>query len=59
MKIRYHQGKDGQWYAALVASNGKVMLSSEGYASKSNAKRAAIRLSHLLADHPPMEVVAP
>ena len=32
------------WYWRIVASNGQVVASSEGYATKWNAKRAATKL---------------
>lgn len=36
------------WTVRLVAANGEVVLSSETYYSKGNARRAAIRLSEVI-----------
>ena len=49
MRIEIHEGEDAAWYLRLVASNGRITLDSEGYSSKSNAKRAARRMKALLA----------
>lgn len=38
-KIEIKETKDGQFLYNLVAANGQVILTSERYASKSNAKR--------------------
>jgi hypothetical protein len=35
-----------EWYWRIVARNGQVMLTSETYASRSNAWRAAKRFMH-------------
>ena len=44
-RFEVHRGMDGQWYIRLRARNGKIVADGgEGYASKSNAKRAAQRL---------------
>lgn len=37
-KYQIFQGKDGQYYFRLRAGNGQIVLSSEGYASKSGAE---------------------
>jgi len=39
--VHYYVGIDGQWYVRVVSSNGKIVLDSEGYTRKWNAKRAA------------------
>ena len=39
--VQYYAGIDGQWYVRVVSANGKVVLDSEGYSRKWNAKRAA------------------
>jgi len=49
MKIAVYQGRDRQWYLRLVARNGEIVLDSEGYSTKSNAKRAAKRLQFLFS----------
>lgn len=43
MKIEVFKG-DKRWYYHVKARNGKVLLVSESYFSKGNAKRAAKRL---------------
>lgn len=45
-KIEIFKGKDGNYYWRVVAPNGEITQQSEGYVSKSNARRAA----RLLAD---------
>lgn len=42
MKIVLNKGRD--WYYTLVAKNGQILLVSEGYYSKWNAKRQAMKL---------------
>jgi uncharacterized protein YegP (UPF0339 family) len=39
--VQLHRGKDGQFYLRLVARNGEVLASSEGYRTRWNARRAA------------------
>lgn len=41
MRIVVYRGKDRDWYLRIVALNGEIVLDSEGYATKSNALRAA------------------
>ena len=38
--VQYYPGGDG-WYVRVVSSNGKIVLDSEAYSRKWNAKRAA------------------
>lgn len=40
-RYRVKQGEDGQWYFALIATNGRTVHPSEGYPSKGNALRGA------------------
>lgn len=35
------KGADGQWYYKIVAPNGQVLATSEGYTRKWSAKRGA------------------
>jgi uncharacterized protein YegP (UPF0339 family) len=45
MKVVLYKGKGlRNWHIRLVAANGKILASSEGYFSKGNAKRAATRM---------------
>jgi uncharacterized protein YegP (UPF0339 family) len=45
----YQSPLSGAWYWRLVARNGRVIADSgEGYASKFNAKRAAINAANLM-----------
>lgn len=39
-KFVVHQGKDGQHYVRLVAANGRILMSSEGYTRRRDAYRA-------------------
>lgn len=39
--IEVYKGKDSRWYYRVVAGNGKITGSSQGYSTKSNAARAA------------------
>lgn len=49
-KIVPFQGNDGLWYWRLLAGNGKsIMVAGEGFASKGNAKRSALRVVELAA----------
>lgn len=41
MKIQLTERKNKEWDYRFVASNGNILVVSEGYESKSNAKRAA------------------
>ena len=43
-RLQTWQGADGQWYVRLIAPNGQYMVASEGYSTRSNARRAARRL---------------
>lgn len=52
-KVEIYGGDIGsawfQWYWRLVAANGKIIADgSEGYASRSNAKRAALKAARLM-----------
>lgn len=42
------RGADGQWYYKIVAANGQVLATSEGYTRKWSAKRAAKALRKTL-----------
>ena len=43
--IELFKGKGAQpWYLRIVAANGQTVTTSEGYASKWNAKRAARKM---------------
>lgn len=45
MSARIEVRQEGHWYVRLVARNGEIVLVSETYSSKWNAKRAAKRFS--------------
>lgn len=50
-RVELYEDKHGEWRWRLVADNGAIIADgSEGYASKSNAKRAALRSQELLVD---------
>jgi uncharacterized protein YegP (UPF0339 family) len=44
MVIEYFKGPSGVWFVRILARNGETVLVSEAYASKANAKRAALGL---------------
>jgi uncharacterized protein YegP (UPF0339 family) len=45
MLVQIYKGKGlKNWRVRLMAANGKILVSSEGYYSKWNAKRAAKRM---------------
>lgn len=48
MRIQVKQGGGGAWYYRVVSYNGQVMLTSETYASRSNARRAARQFADAL-----------
>lgn len=49
-KIQIYKGKKGGWYIRIIARNGKIVADGgEPYASKTNAKRAAKRLTASIA----------
>ena len=49
--FEYFEGEDGDWYWHFEAANGKVTADgAEGYASKSNVKRAIENVKALLRD---------
>lgn len=41
MKIHVRQSKSGSWFYHILGDNGRILATSEQYASKGNAKRAA------------------
>ncbi len=45
MKLQIHESADGQWFVRLVASNGRIMMHSECYTRRRDAKRAAARIA--------------
>lgn len=50
-RVEVYQGRGAQpWRYRVVAANGEVTETSEGYATKSNAKRAARRFRLPLRD---------
>jgi len=49
MRLDVFQGKDHQWFVRAVANNGKTVIVTEGYATKSNALRSARRLRFSVA----------
>lgn len=44
--VEIFKGKGGllRWYWRIVGLNGEIMAQSEGYFSKSNVKRAVVRI---------------
>lgn len=38
-KLTVHQGKDGQWYGRVTATNGQIVLVTEGFTRQWSAKR--------------------
>ena len=40
-RIQVRQGDSGSWYWRVVAANSRILLTSETYASKGNAAKAA------------------
>jgi uncharacterized protein YegP (UPF0339 family) len=48
MRIYVFEREDGDFGVRLVGGNGEVVMSSEGYASKGNANRAADRLAEVI-----------
>jgi uncharacterized protein YegP (UPF0339 family) len=56
-QIEYYQGAGGQWYWRCRHKNGHIVATgAEGYASKSNVKRAARRIGGTLLLAPLVEV---
>lgn len=43
------KGRDSRYYWRLVGGNGEIVAQSEGYSTKSNAKRAAKRFPEIVA----------
>lgn len=35
------RNKDGQWSIRIIAKNGEIVMASEGYSRKADARRAA------------------
>lgn len=50
MKIQVRRGDSGTWYWRIVARNGQVVLTSETYATRSNAVRASKKFTNTIAD---------
>ena len=45
-RVQIFTGKDGKWRWRIKAANGRTIdTSGQGFSSKSNAKRAAIRVT--------------
>jgi uncharacterized protein YegP (UPF0339 family) len=49
-KVNIFQGENQLWYYNVQASNGEIATQSEGYASKSNAKRAVDDLKRIIGE---------
>ena len=43
-KFEIFKGKDGQYYFRLIANNGEVVATSEGYTTKQNCQKGIISL---------------
>jgi len=53
------EAKDGQWYFNMVAPNNKVVMTSEMYVTKRNAKKAAETIAEMVGGdelHTPFKV---
>lgn len=50
MKILIHQSKDKQYYFTIVASNGRIIATSETYTQKVNCVKTAKRFGLLIKD---------
>lgn len=48
IRLQVQKGPAGKWYFNLVRANGKVQMTSEMYANRQNAIRAAKDLSEAL-----------
>lgn len=46
-KFQVYESRDGQYRWRLVAANGEIVATSEGYVSRSNAKRSAQRVQEI------------
>jgi len=44
------KNKDGQWSVRMIAKNGEIIMASEGYTRKADARRAARWLRRQLAE---------
>lgn len=49
-RFEVFRGEDGQWYFHHIAANGEVTIQSEGYASRSNARRAVATFRRRIAE---------
>lgn len=47
IKFEVYESRDGQYRWRLVAGNGEIVATSEGYVTKYNAKRSAERVQQL------------
>lgn len=53
-RFQVFRGDDGQWYWRAIGANGEITAQSEGYVSRSNARRAVVvfkrRIAEMAAD---------
>lgn len=49
-KFEIFKGSNDQYYAHIVASNGKIIMVSEGYINKADAMSICVRLKQFLTN---------
>jgi len=49
-RFEVFRGEDGQWYFRVVGGNGEIMSQSEGYTTRSNARRAVATFRRRIAE---------
>ena len=45
MKLQISESANGQWFVRLVAANGRILMHSETYSRRRDAKRAAAKIA--------------
>lgn len=51
MPIQLKQDKQDRWYYAVIANNGEILVHSEVYDTKSNARRGVRDLVNAIVDY--------
>lgn len=57
--FKFFQGKDGQFYFNVVAKNGEVVATSEGYTREEDAHRGSLALTNMFLKDNTIEEVGP
>lgn len=57
MYVQMVEAADGKWYVRVKGGNGEIVLTTQRYSTKSNAKRSAKRLAVKVEADRPIEQI--